>query len=257
MKGLAPADSDERAADCGCVASLRCSARVEHCLAVRSARRRAAERPAACCAAEKAVTSGCSLLFCDPRRGHPGGRTRGQKTRLRRVSSQFSKCRPRVRGDDRASDVGAPHNRGSAPRARGRPSLLLVPLGVPGISPACAGTTPRSPMRLLAAGDQPRVRGDDLCSTLHPRYTHGSAPRARGRRRGRWRRSACRWISPACAGTTLPELRRYTTEPQFLAHLIPPQSVRAATPRPGAQMLLVALRRITRSATPLDEGRRN
>src|SRR5690606_32578016 len=145
----------------------------------------------------------------------------------------------------------------SAPRARGRQREHLPPGLLQRISPACAGTTrhrQRSPRR---PRDQPRVRGDDQTPGTITSQIPGSAPRARGRLQDRDLRHLAAGISPACAGTTLPELRRYTTEPQFLAHLIPPQSVRAATPRPGAQMLLVALRRITRSATPLDEGRRN
>ena len=52
-----------------------------------------------------------------------------------------AEAHPRVRGDDDLMRVGRPGERGSPPRARGRPPLRAADRRRQGLTPACAGTT--------------------------------------------------------------------------------------------------------------------
>ena len=109
---------------------------------------------------------------------------------------------PRVRGEHVTGTVTGGTPPGSAPRARGTRDAATVGLAHRRISPACAGNTATCANSSPCATDQPRVRGE------HARYRPtvgadgGSAPRARGTRRGRAGARATRRISPACAGNT-------------------------------------------------------
>ncbi len=128
--------------------------------------------------------------------GRPGnspacaGTTPGRRRRGRRHWEQ-----PRVRGDDPGRDFSRRTHAGTAPRARGRRS----PTTRPGSS----------------SGEQPRVRGDDDDSTIRPRMRVGTAPRARGRLLLADLVACDDGNSPACAGTTLPDLRRYERQGRF------------------------------------------
>ena len=115
-----------------------------------------------------------------------------------RVSDQ-----PRVRGDDSATSNGYQARRGSAPRARGRPTRCCPWPKTGWISPACAGTTGAGGCAVFDDRDQPRVRGDDSKCRSAAAIPDGSAPRARGRRPLPPGPREGAWISPACAGTTL------------------------------------------------------
>ena len=71
-----------------------------------------------------------------------------------------------------------------------------------GITPACAGNTRKSPVKLLTARDHPRLRGEYNRTTCNRKYHIGSPPLARGilnRERIGQRRGG---ITPACAGNT-------------------------------------------------------
>ncbi len=122
---------------------------------------------------------------------------------------------PRVRGDDRQVLRGEPAAVGTAPRARGRPARTCGSTPDGGNSPACAGTTPFADRAGCRSAEQPRVRGDDgVCRELESRV-QGTAPRARGRLQGGSGAVARRRNSPACAGTTLLDLRRYERHDRF------------------------------------------
>ena len=109
---------------------------------------------------------------------------------------------PRVRGEHTEATIVCGRSEGSSPRARGaRSSRRLLAL-VTGIIPACAGSTPRPPLRPRSQGDHPRVRGEHRRVTSPAGEVPGSSPRARGAHRAD--RRACRrdGIIPACAGST-------------------------------------------------------
>ena len=114
----------------------------------------------------------------------------------------MDKDHPRVCGDYyRYAQVRNPRF-GSPPRVRGLLRGQLIPLGLVGITPACAGTTSTGIYPRRRSWDHPRVCGDyrNLGSKLGG--LTGSPPRVRGLHvfprviRGVW------GITPACAGTT-------------------------------------------------------
>ena len=88
---------------------------------------------------------------------------------------------PRMRGEDiRVIDIRYP-GRGSPPHARGRPEQGGEAILLRRITPACAGKTPSFPIRLVSAGDHPRMRGEDGSSGSSSIRPRGSPPHARGR----------------------------------------------------------------------------
>ena len=130
---------------------------------------------------------------------------------------------PRVRGDVRRPTGDMKSNRGSPPRARGRRRPADRPVRLPGLTPACAGTSGDPLPHAQARRAHPRVRGDVDRGPVLPHPVAGSPPRARGRPRPRKRcagcsrahprvrgdvkvRAACghlhRGLTPACAGTS-------------------------------------------------------
>ncbi|EWM17838.1 hypothetical protein KUTG_08142 [Kutzneria sp. 744] len=75
-------------------------------------------------------------------------------------------------------------------------------------SPACAGTTRRTCRTCGSRAEQPRLRGDDQAVACNTRTAAGTAPPARGRPDVHAERAEAERNSPACAGTTLVDLRR-------------------------------------------------
>ena len=92
---------------------------------------------------------------------------------------------------------------GSPPHARGRQGLVLLLIGTPRITPACAGKTGYSARKNSSNGDHPRMRGEDhyLLKDVVP--DTGSPPHARGRRNYALPACGKPWITPACAGKTV------------------------------------------------------
>ena len=134
---------------------------------------------------------------------------------------------PRVRGEHLVHGGRADDRGGSAPRARGTPPDDLSALDACRISPACAGNTAASGLRVFAPpGSAPRARGtptstdpDRSCQRISPACAGNTLPRADPRRNrpdqprvrgehllvGVLLRLHDR-ISPACAGNTLPQV---------------------------------------------------
>ena len=109
---------------------------------------------------------------------------------------------PRMRGEDATMRHCSMILSGSPPHARGR--LISVVLGTERtrITPACAGKTTLSLAAALQPKDHPRMRGEDVCGKLTPRWTSGSPPHARGRPFRRLSPQHVDRITPACAGKT-------------------------------------------------------
>ena len=117
---------------------------------------------------------------------------------------------PRVRGEHSIPRPLSAPTPGSSPRARGAPGVAVHPLLTPGIIPACAGSTRRTPRPSLRARDHPRVRGEHVGVVAVGQEEEGSSPRARGARRRGCSRPGGGGIIPACAGsTTSPDVREH------------------------------------------------
>src|SRR5690606_1441434 len=118
------------------------------------------------------------------------------------VAARMAMDHPRVRGEHLVGVLLHELEEGSPPRARGAPIASVVTVHVPGITPACAGSTVVPSCSTAHHQDHPRVRGEHRTDGgVFPAGT-GSPPRARGARG----RSSPRWstarITPACAGST-------------------------------------------------------
>ena len=107
-----------------------------------------------------------------------------------------------MRGEHLLSRCVSNDMRGSSPHARGARGRVLMARRIPGIIPACAGSTRRRTFRRPASRDHPRMRGEHLRSCSSMRLSTGSSPHARGARlRAQVHRRRV-GIIPACAGST-------------------------------------------------------
>jgi len=109
---------------------------------------------------------------------------------------------PRTRGEHPAHDVVDDPGSGSPPHARGAP-VHARHLGLDaGITPARAGSTPRTRRRGSPTGDHPRTRGEHTAGNVDVTCAPGSPPHARGARDQRFTRGVNDGITPARAGST-------------------------------------------------------
>ena len=113
-----------------------------------------------------------------------------------------SGAHPRVRGDVKLGRIRHSTGSGSPPRARGRPICAGLAPFSPGLTPACAGTSPQWPAVSRSDGAHPRVRGDVLAAKTATMRDEGSPPRARGRPHGWHPLGQPAGLTPACAGTS-------------------------------------------------------
>ena len=109
---------------------------------------------------------------------------------------------PRLRGDHDPRKTVMDSNKGSPPLARGPLSQPYKFAWLPGITPACAGTTLQAPLLFFIFRDHPRLRGDHIGGLVFISRHVGSPPLARGPHEKRARLSYDARITPACAGTT-------------------------------------------------------
>ena len=108
-----------------------------------------------------------------------------------------------MRGDVMIAGVHPYADRGSPPRARGRLWGPATPPVGPGLTPACAGTSPAYPTTIPPRRAHPRVRGDVEVVQMSADLGSGSPPRARGRRQPRGLGADEPGLTPACAGTSI------------------------------------------------------
>ncbi len=114
---------------------------------------------------------------------------------------------PRLRGDhEQPADV-LREGVGTPPPARGPLRLEPVRHTVRRNTPACAGTTPKLSAGSSTWSEHPRLRGDHSPTTRPLWRQSGTPPPARGPQGPRAFHVGAGRNTPACAGTTLPDLR--------------------------------------------------
>ena len=127
-----------------------------------------------------------------------------------------------MRGEHDGASREKPHKSGSSPHARGARTLAWSSMCPAGITPACAGSTPRSRAPQRCRQDHPRMRGEHRLDP-GPRGRRWDHPRMRGEHKGSRVYLQCDWgsspharetpigttgglltfgIIPACAGST-------------------------------------------------------
>ncbi len=134
---------------------------------------------------------------------------------------------PRVRGEHGRGQRPGLLAEGPSPRARGAPLVSTRGVNQSGTIPACAGSTlgrraPRPP-----TGDHPRVRGEHETPIPQPHVLAGPSPRARGARDSVEVTDASVGTIPACAGSTVNDLRTY----QWQAATFPTSSKTDTSPK--------------------------
>ena len=77
-----------------------------------------------------------------------------------------------------------------------------------GITPACAGKSFPAVLHFGLVEDHPRVCGEKALVASHKYYATGSPPRVRGKGLGLQVNVRLVGITPACAGKSVPVLRR-------------------------------------------------
>ena len=123
----------------------------------------------------------------------------GKSTRLS-LFAIFSGDHPRVCGEKHPAFSVRHIFRGSPPRVRGKGSAPPRGHPLPGITPACAGKSPRALTRRIMTGDHPRVCGEKNADLLRSRILRGSPPRVRGKVVVQQGNPSTSGITPACAG---------------------------------------------------------
>ena len=91
---------------------------------------------------------------------------------------------------------------GSPPLARGKQTTIIMPFHSPGITPACAGKTPRTVAQVIYLKDHPRLRGENPPAGRAIFAEKGSPPLARGKLEKFCTKFNTTRITPACAGKT-------------------------------------------------------
>ncbi len=109
---------------------------------------------------------------------------------------------PRSRGEHCLLEASDSRERGSSPLTRGALSPASDLGGEPGLIPAHAGSTSRSPGRRHARAAHPRSRGEHTTATPVMGYQMGSSPLTRGARHSRHAQSQASRLIPAHAGST-------------------------------------------------------
>ena len=130
---------------------------------------------------------------------------------------------------------------GSPPLARGVPVADIVAACDKRITPACAGSTIKQKMSGFPRQDHPRLRGEYVLDYKYKRGEVGSPPLARGVHLMWYPCLPQVWITPACAGSTLPHCRwrcRSGDHPRLR----------------GEYRLLISLRLAIRGSPPLARG---
>ena len=109
---------------------------------------------------------------------------------------------PRMRGEHTACTAPSLTRGGSSPHARGALCPLCGWGTLPGIIPACAGSTSCRATTTSRRRDHPRMRGEHPLMRLPVAIAIGSSPHARGARHRAVGAVGGLGIIPACAGST-------------------------------------------------------
>ena len=109
-------------------------------------------------------------------------------------------------GENRGRAPAPCKGKGSPPRVRGKQALQETGEIRTGITPACAGKTPRACVEYVRSRDHPRVCGENPARLHRSERRGGSPPRVRGKRRGHPQGGRRVGITPACAGKTIQPL---------------------------------------------------
>ena len=88
---------------------------------------------------------------------------------------------PRVCGENEVCRYGNCAGAGSPPRVRGKRQFVQRYRRNTGITPACAGKTSYTLVRVVIDKDHPRVCGENYVSPLYRENQQGSPPRVRGK----------------------------------------------------------------------------
>ena len=130
------------------------------------------------------------------------------RTTARTARSRSASDHPRVRGEHLMAANLTTGESGPSPRARGaRREHQSADVQTRTI-PACAGSTSDQVTACRAAGDHPRVRGEHSVDYGADARGVGPSPRARGARDPPGQLGEQLRTIPACAGSTLLDLRR-------------------------------------------------
>ena len=122
------------------------------------------------------------------------------KSGFRKLTSAEAGDHPRVCGEKSAASIWAICARGSPPRMRGKDPRFIDDDTAGGITPACAGKRPVSPIWWTPCQDHPRVCGEKFDTPSIPQAEGGSPPRVRGKVFPLAGRVCLTGITPACAG---------------------------------------------------------
>ena len=136
----------------------------------------------------------CAVGITPACAGKRGGRT---------VSFFLIRDHPRVCGEKARTLIAWEEPQGSPPRVRGKVSVDEVNVFHGGITPACAGKSPRKFSHPLPSRDHPRVCGEKNSDNEGSLPETGSPPRVRGKVLYELELSPLGGITPACAGKRL------------------------------------------------------
>ena len=124
------------------------------------------------------------------------------KTRNGNTFRPARRAHPRVCGENADTNERIATHKGSSPRVRGKPLLLLFGSGHGRLIPACAGKTPSSISSRTSIGAHPRVCGENNSGMVWTFSSSGSSPRVRGKPCPFPAACECGGLIPACAGKT-------------------------------------------------------
>ena len=107
---------------------------------------------------------------------------------------------PRMCGEKKSAQLRKPKHLGSPPHVRGKvPNMGGICVAI-GITPACAGKSPRRTLCNSASRDHPRMCGEKLPGFGHDPGDQGSPPHMRGKVPHLLLGAGEMGITPACAG---------------------------------------------------------
>ena len=109
---------------------------------------------------------------------------------------------PRMCGEHCSGEWPMVESGGSSPHVRGALQRRKRQRTIPGIIPACAGSTDCPTWSRARFGDHPRMCGEHFRRAIIASVVAGSSPHVRGAHNGKQQYRTRRGIIPACAGST-------------------------------------------------------